>query len=1246
MNLSSQVIGSTRKINVVDKRVLIVLFPLLFGMNAAWGQCSDINFDCPNFDLIVDLAVDTAGNLNLCEGEPLTFLNQTSDNLGAIDSFVWIWNYLGDPTISQDCNVVGGTEPISHIYSFEDSVICTRPNQDFVILSVGLSAIDTNGCYSLVQSNEILVNIKPRALFAVTQQICEGENIQFINQSCPVTDNISFFWESFPDGQTSDQFTPDFQYDEPGTYTVTLTVNTPICGFEDTYSLDFEVLPYPEPDYTILNPALGDSLCAGFDTLIVANNSVHQDSVRWEVYPAADVEFVGTGQGGDTAYIVFNAEGDYTIVLNVLNQQCASDTSFQFSVAASQFLELTDLPACVEEAEFDLANYIETPNGVPTDYSVVVTELATGAEETYTNTIPATITFDQTGSYEIAVVSQSICGTIAQTGSISYLPAIQWVEPDVLCGDSDTTINLNGLLVDRPPVCLRWAGEGVFNDSLFNPSVVGEGFYTVSVTDCDTLCIGATLELLVIGPTLPLEDIVICVSSNPFPLDSLLEGAWSGPAVVGDVLDPSITGPGTYPVYFMSDIDASCVVQDTIQVFIEETVQADFTVNTPNCADSLFQFDNDSGADVIQWYFGDGSVSQENNPQHQYDTSGTYYVSLVVGSEHGGCRDSTAQEVIVQSPPDASFDVTIDSVGCDSINITLQALPSNAFLDFEWTINGNQILFGDSVVATIEALDTSREITVELLAGNSCGNVLVSQPIFIPPGFVAGLTYDSEIVKCPGEPINFINISNNVDSFIIDYGNGMVVVNEVIDTSFTNETDTILDYELTIYGYNASCGWDTGRIVVPVRPALVVASALYDEQEVCEGDEVNFVNNSFLQDETILFFGDGASAIVEPDDTIRYTYSDAGQYSPVVIAVGCGTDTNYLDPITVYGLPDFAIQTIPSIPCAGTSVLLINSGSSINPVWMLEGDTIGNFVDSLVYMPTMPGTFKIVLSAQSAGNNFCQTTDTFLLTVGAAADLTVIADPVTGCAPLDVSVQLSSNSNGVEFQTSFGNQQVGSGNVVNTIYSTPGTYDLMAMATNADGCSNDTLIQVEVLEEYTAEAYGDSIILIGESTLLDFTVNQDYESFTWSAAGIEIGTNTVRPLEQSPVVSTLYSIEVIGSAENCIDQDQILVRVECDELFLPDAFSPNEDGANDGYGLFRVFEDYRENTRTSCIEVTSWAFYNRWGERIFAADDMEARWDGRFKGETVGAGIYILLVEYVDAEGFEKSIQKEVYVLK
>jgi len=587
----------------------------------------------------------------------------------------------------------------------------------------------------------------------------------------------------------------------------------------------------------------------------------------------------------------------------------------------------------------------------------------------------------------------------------------------------------------------------------------------------------------------------------------------------------------------------------------------------------------------------------------------------------------------------------LDSFGCDSIDIALYASPADASVTYQWDINGSQTLYGDSILATVELFDTAYEISVQLSVANTCGVVVVSQQIEIPAGFYADIIYDSEEIRCPGEIVDFINISNNVDSFIIDYGNGIISINEVLDTSFANNTDSTIFYDVVIYGYHPDCGWDTGAVVVPVRPAMVFASALYSDNAICVGEAVTFINNSRLQNQTIIYFGDGASTLIGNDDTISYSYMSAGIFYPTVVALGCGSDTNVLDPIEVFALPDFQIEITPGEPCIGEAVLLVNNGNTVSPTWTLGNDTLAQFTDTLYFFPDAAGTYVIGLHAVSEGNNFCTSTDSVSFTVGAQAGLTAVVDPVIGCAPLLVEVQLSSNSSQPDYLVDFGNQQIGTSGNVSTIYSDEGVFTIMAMVTNEDGCEADTSITVLVLEEYEVEAVGDTIVLIGDPVELDFTVNHPFVDFTWLANDELLGTNTMRPLQDFPLISTQYTIEVDGVEANCDDSDQLHVTVLCDKLFLPDAFTPNGDGVNDTYSIYKVFEEYNENTKISCIELIDWEIFDRWGERLFNTTTFDDAWDGSFRNDALNSGIYMLVVRFRNNLGKEEIIRKEIHLI-
>ena len=76
------------------------------------------------------------------------------------------------------------------------------------------------------------------------------------------------------------------------------------------------------------------------------------------------------------------------------------------------------------------------------------------------------------------------------------------------------------------------------------------------------------------------------------------------------------------------------------------------------------------------------------------------------------------------------------------------------------------------------------------------------------------------------------------------------------------------------------------------------------------------------------------------------------------------------------------------------------------------------------------------------------------------------------------------------------------------------------------------------------------------------------------------------------------------------------------ELYVPNVFSPNIDGANDFF-----------LPATNCIlEDYTFSIYNRWGQLLFQTTNPSEGWDGRTKNEFVAHDTYIYAIEYRFAE--------------
>ncbi len=76
---------------------------------------------------------------------------------------------------------------------------------------------------------------------------------------------------------------------------------------------------------------------------------------------------------------------------------------------------------------------------------------------------------------------------------------------------------------------------------------------------------------------------------------------------------------------------------------------------------------------------------------------------------------------------------------------------------------------------------------------------------------------------------------------------------------------------------------------------------------------------------------------------------------------------------------------------------------------------------------------------------------------------------------------------------------------------------------------------------------------------------------------------------------------------------------DCDDIYVPNAFSPNGDGVND---LFHVL-GIRENVIFKDLRI-----YNRWGQLVFQTDNINTGWDGTFQNTPQEIGVYVYVLHY------------------
>ena len=167
--------------------------------------------------------------------------------------------------------------------------------------------------------------------------------------------------------------------------------------------------------------------------------------------------------------------------------------------------------------------------------------------------------------------------------------------------------------------------------------------------------------------------------------------------------------------------------------------------------------------------------------------------------------------------------------------------------------------------------------------------------------------------------------------------------------------------------------------------------------------------------------------------------------------------------------------------------------------------------------------------------------------------------------------------------------------------------------TDANGCTSADTISVGNNPPAGFTISNDTTIQLGQSAQLFATGGVSY---LWTPATALSCTTCPNPVA-SPLVTTLYCVDVTDS-NGCTFNACVRVYVEspCGEVFIPSAFSPNGDHANDMECVFG-----------NCITQMTFSIYDRWGEKVFETTDSKKCWDGTFRGEPMNTAVFVYYLE-------------------
>lgn len=652
---------------------------------------------------------------------------------------------------------------------------------------------------------------------------------------------------------------------------------------------------------------------------------------------------------------------------------------------------------------------------------------------------------------------------------------------------------------------------------------------------------------------------------------------------------PTVTT--TYTITGTSSCGASTTVS-TVTVIIPPTV----TVNSQTiCSGSSANF-TASGADTYAWSDGSTSASLTASP-----ASTTSYT--VVGTT-AGCTGTAVFTITVLFLDDPSFSYTPTTIcktgGTDPTPI-ITGLPGGAF-----TATAGLVINSSTGIVDLAASPPGA-YTVTYTTTNCINSSSVLINIVNIP--VADFTLG---VYCQ-------NVANPSPTFINGGSAGIFTapVGLVFISSTTGQVNLPASTPSTYVVTNtiAAIGacpevFATSTITINAVPVITVNS-----QTVCAGTPA-----------TLTAIGGSAN----------YVWSDGSTASSLTATNPVGI-TSYTVNNTTAGCSSSAVGTITVNPipvttvnsqaiCEGVSTTL-TAASAANYAW-----SDGSSLSTLTASPTS-GITSYTVTGTTAG---CSSSAVGTITVNPLPVITV--NSVTICAGETAVLTANSTISGTTFSWApggAGDSSISVNPTVPTVYSVTGSTPANCTAAAA---GNVFAYPVPI-----ADFDISPVPAVVSYPTITFT-NQsspDVNYWSWNFGdGDSLAPNTPSPVHTYPQVEATYVVTLnVLNAGLCPAAmiKQVVIGPEY-SFFIPNAFSPdNNDGINDVFfGKGKGIIEYEL------------MIFDRWGNFIFYADDINKTWNGKVNGgvEVAQQDVYVWKVNLVDVFKKKHSFIGTVTIVK
>ncbi|MFB6306175.1 MAG: PKD domain-containing protein [Flavobacteriales bacterium] len=654
----------------IIKRIPVLLILLL---------CHQAHSDCPKLR-------DSDGNFSSnpywisCTGNDFTLIIEPDQKVGkySID-----WGD-GSPITTGDSIVPPNT--VEHTYSATVDTFVV----DFTEVDSGCTVQGV-----VVMEEEVNASIQIPSGTSVKQ--CAPATMEFINSSTNVSETTEFTWD-FGDGSPL----LNFDHTNAGdTVSHTYQPNTVDC--KTAVTLKAENYCTTSPTTATFDPVkvfdkdeaaikASEELLCYPDTAVHYGNNTDKNCVdegntaqRYEKWNFGDY----WGKGSDSIIdwkpydppsrsgytIEYPGKGTYTVTMMDSNM-CGIDT-------AKKTIEIKDPPTSNFSADEDtvcIGDTITFTNNSSGGANSFNWNYGDGTGWTTTDSTPQTHTYSDSGDYTVTMVANIANGSPScsdtSTKNIHILPSpVADFIPDTTRGCNSLQVTYND--TSKRAVAWDWDFGNGNTSSVEDPptqSYNDTGIYEVSlkVTASNSCTNSKDSSIRVFDE--PIASFIPDTGCKGQAVDFVNQSTsdsndvitqWTWDFEDGDSSsqeNPSHTfnDTGTYNVDMHIMTSGGCTDKDSMDVEISPSAISSFSVDkNSGCTPLNINFTNNStDATSYEWSFGDGVISTQTNPSHEYtnnSNSDTTYTVELIAKPNKGCIDTSTKGITVSPAIEAKF---------------------------------------------------------------------------------------------------------------------------------------------------------------------------------------------------------------------------------------------------------------------------------------------------------------------------------------------------------------------------------------------------------------------------------------------------------------------------------------------------------------------------------------------------------------------------------------------------------------